>query len=333
MVRISEVGHGSVVDARSVTDAFSRFGTVDKVVVFPRSQNFSAFVQMDSVNSAEDALRALDGKDMFDRSCLMRIEFSSKPEIRVNRASDMAIDYTMPSGSTTGMGMQGGRDDDRFAGPSEGGPGPRAPRQDQGRDGGRPFVPATTPVAMVHEIPELIDMTMLFHLLGCFGNVVMIRKFRKKPSTMFVQFQTPIMVDVVRKELDGLHIFGSTLAIVPSRKRFLDPYNPQRDAPDDVMEFTEEHGYRYHAGDFGPGRAAQLSPTIAVDAPGLDKDALTELVARAAEENPSNVVASPESETEFEFTFASPSVAMRVIVRLHLSQPEGATKTLYVQFV
>ncbi len=60
-------------------------GDVRKIIIFNKNNVFKALVQMGSIDSAVNAKLLLEGKDMFQGCCHLRIGFSSLQDLRVQQ--------------------------------------------------------------------------------------------------------------------------------------------------------------------------------------------------------------------------------------------------------
>ncbi|GMF11257.1 unnamed protein product [Phytophthora lilii] len=86
-------GDGGGTDAM----AMALFGNVEKIVTFWKDNEFKALVQMESVDQAQAAQSALDGRDIYTGCNQLSIVFSRHPELRVRYNDDRSRDYTNPN--------------------------------------------------------------------------------------------------------------------------------------------------------------------------------------------------------------------------------------------
>eukprot|EP00117_Sycon_ciliatum_P030876 scpid90865/ scgid3648/ Polypyrimidine tract-binding protein 2; Neural polypyrimidine tract-binding protein; Neurally-enriched homolog of PTB; PTB-like protein len=75
---------------------FSKYGTVLRIITFTKNGQFQALVELSDSHSASTAKLALDGQNIYDRCCTMRIDSSKLATLTVNSNTDRQRDYTKP---------------------------------------------------------------------------------------------------------------------------------------------------------------------------------------------------------------------------------------------
>lgn len=95
MVSVSKIEYDVTVDV--LQQVFQKFGNVQKIVTFWKDNEFKALVQMESVDQAQAAQSALDGRDIYTGCNQLSIVFSRHPELRVRYNDDRSRDYTNPN--------------------------------------------------------------------------------------------------------------------------------------------------------------------------------------------------------------------------------------------
>lgn len=83
---------------------FSRVGKVMKIVTFTKNNNFQALIQYPDVITAQAAKLSLDGQNIYNACCTLRIEYSKLSNLNVKYNNDKSRDYnnpTLPSGDPT----------------------------------------------------------------------------------------------------------------------------------------------------------------------------------------------------------------------------------------
>jgi hypothetical protein len=84
-----------MIDTDVLFKAFARFGPVEKIVVFRGGPHIKALIQVSAVEAATTALTALQGKPLFeDETCVLDIQYSHLPSLRVRANSMRQRDYT-----------------------------------------------------------------------------------------------------------------------------------------------------------------------------------------------------------------------------------------------
>uniref|UniRef100_A0A9J8A5G1 Polypyrimidine tract binding protein 2b n=1 Tax=Cyprinus carpio carpio TaxID=630221 RepID=A0A9J8A5G1_CYPCA len=87
---------------------FSKFGTVMKIITFTKNNQFQALLQFSDPVNAQQAKLSLDGQNIYNSCCTLRIDFSKLVNLNVKYNNDKSRDYTrpeLPSGDGTPSGM------------------------------------------------------------------------------------------------------------------------------------------------------------------------------------------------------------------------------------
>uniref|UniRef100_A0A8C8W2N0 RRM domain-containing protein n=1 Tax=Peromyscus maniculatus bairdii TaxID=230844 RepID=A0A8C8W2N0_PERMB len=87
---------------------FSRFGTVLKIITYIKNNRFQVLLQYADPLSAQRAKLFLDGQNIYDACCTLRITFSGFTNLTVKYNNDKSRDYTrpdLPSGNSQADAM------------------------------------------------------------------------------------------------------------------------------------------------------------------------------------------------------------------------------------
>merc|ERR1719270_1640786 len=84
---------------------FSRMGKVMKIVTFTKNNTFQALIQYPDVITAQAAKLSLDGQNIYNNCCTLRIEYSKLSNLNVKYNNDKSRDYTNPSLPTGDPGL------------------------------------------------------------------------------------------------------------------------------------------------------------------------------------------------------------------------------------
>lgn len=76
---------------------FSRVGEVLKIVTFTKNGTFQALIQYPDVIMAQAAKLSLDGQNIYNACCTLRIEYSKLSNLNVKYNNDKSRDYTNPA--------------------------------------------------------------------------------------------------------------------------------------------------------------------------------------------------------------------------------------------
>lgn len=83
---------------------FSRYGKVLRIITFNKNNSFQALIQLSESSAAMNAKGSLDGLNIYNGCCTLRIEFSKLNTLNVKYNNDKSRDYTnpnLPSGELT----------------------------------------------------------------------------------------------------------------------------------------------------------------------------------------------------------------------------------------
>ena len=84
---------------------FSRMGKVLKIVTFTKNNTFQVLIQYPDVITAQAAKLSLDGQNIYNGCCTLRIEYSKLSNLNVKYNNDKSRDYTNPTLPTGDHGM------------------------------------------------------------------------------------------------------------------------------------------------------------------------------------------------------------------------------------
>ncbi|XP_041827400.1 polypyrimidine tract-binding protein 1a isoform X2 [Melanotaenia boesemani] len=75
---------------------FSKFGTVLKIITFTKNNQFQSLIQYADAMTAQHAKLSLDGQNIYNACCTLRISFSKLTSLNVKYNNDKSRDYTRP---------------------------------------------------------------------------------------------------------------------------------------------------------------------------------------------------------------------------------------------
>uniref|UniRef100_A0A3P9ML81 Polypyrimidine tract binding protein 2b n=1 Tax=Oryzias latipes TaxID=8090 RepID=A0A3P9ML81_ORYLA len=96
---------------------FSKFGTVMKIITFTKNNQFQALLQFSDPVNAQQAKLSLDGQNIYNSCCTLRIDFSKLVNLNVKYNNDKSRDYTRPD-LPTGDGDSANKDHSLLGTPS-----------------------------------------------------------------------------------------------------------------------------------------------------------------------------------------------------------------------
>ncbi|XP_065569564.1 polypyrimidine tract-binding protein 1-like isoform X4 [Artemia franciscana] len=216
---------------------FSRVGQVLKIVTFTKNNTFQALIQYPDVVMAQAAKMNLDGQNIYNGCCTLRIEYSKLGTLNVKFNNDKSRDYTNPSLPSGEPGL-----DVSF---SLGAPGVLASSFATMRGLASPLtspfgtigglqlpgaaalntaalrLPGQTGAGCVLLVSNLSEETVtpdaLFTLFGVYGDVQRVKILFNKKDTALIQMSEPQQAYLAQTHLDKVKLFGKQIRVMPSK--------------------------------------------------------------------------------------------------------------------
>uniref|UniRef100_A0A671NZ10 Polypyrimidine tract-binding protein 1 n=1 Tax=Sinocyclocheilus anshuiensis TaxID=1608454 RepID=A0A671NZ10_9TELE len=202
---------------------FSKFGTVLKIITFTKNNQFQALVQYSDGMTAQHAKLSLDGQNIYNACCTLRISFSKLTSLNVKYNNDKSRDYTrpdlptgdsQPSLNAQTMGMPAGA----FA--SLGVPGAAAAAAAAaaaGRLSLSGYTAGGNSVMLVSNLnPEVIIMSLCSYrylLVGVYGDVMRVKILFNKKENALVQMSDGTQAQLAMSHLNGQKLYGKALRL------------------------------------------------------------------------------------------------------------------------
>lgn len=208
---------------------FSKFGSVLKIITFTRNNQFQALLQFSDTVHAQHAKAALDGQNIYNSCCTLRIDFSKLSALNVKYNNDKSRDFTrgdLPSGELepaafgvalppygaaafpssfhqhTGMSMA--------AVPGSLVPPPRVSLQ--------VAPPPGHSVLLVSNLnPESVTPQCLFILFGVYGDVQRVKILFNKQENALVQMSDGTQAQLAMSHLNGQRLHGNVIRVTLSK--------------------------------------------------------------------------------------------------------------------
>ncbi|XP_032062616.1 polypyrimidine tract-binding protein 3 [Aythya fuligula] len=234
---------------------FSKFGPVLKIITFTKNNQFQTLLQFADPTNAYYAKMAMDGQNIYNACCTLRIEFSKLTSLKVKYNNDKSRDFTrldLPSGDgppvmdsaiPASFGSHG-IVLPPYAGPAgfvqavafPHGAGLAVPAV-AGALGslavptsaapGRITIPGVTgvpgnSVLLVSNLnPEAITPHGLFILFGVYGDVHRVKIMFKKKENALVQMADANQAQLAISNLNGQRLYGKVLHATFSKHQFV----------------------------------------------------------------------------------------------------------------
>ncbi|XP_043108283.1 polypyrimidine tract-binding protein 1b isoform X1 [Puntigrus tetrazona] len=234
---------------------FSKFGTVLKVITFTKNNQFQALLQFADGLTAQHAKLALDGQNIYNGCCTLRISFSKLTSLNVKYNNDKSRDYTRPDLPTgdSQPALEHHAVAAAFATPGiisaapyagahafppafaiqqaaglaiPGVPGALASLTIPGAAAaaaaasrlGFPVLPGTHCVMLVSNLnPERVTPHCLFILFGVYGDVLRVKIMFNKKENALIQMSDGTHTGLAMSHLNGQKLYGRPLRITLSK--------------------------------------------------------------------------------------------------------------------
>uniref|UniRef100_A0A096ME51 Polypyrimidine tract binding protein 3 n=1 Tax=Poecilia formosa TaxID=48698 RepID=A0A096ME51_POEFO len=216
---------------------FSKFGSVLKIITFTRNNQFQALLQFSDAVHAQHAKASLDGQNIYNGCCTLRIDFSKLSALNVKYNNDKSRDFTradLPSGELDPAGaaafeslgeisllMSDVKVIQVTVSPVPPGlpvaavPGslmspPRMALQ--------VAPPAGYSVLLVSNLdPERVSPHCLFILFGVYGDVQRVKILFNKKENALVQMSDATQAQLAMSHLNGQRLHGNVIRVTLSK--------------------------------------------------------------------------------------------------------------------
>jgi len=204
----------------------------------------------------------LEGKDMFQGCCTLRIGFSKLQDLSVKQNGSRMWDYTVPETLNHSGNVL-------FSAPPTPGslyppqlnqisqlPATSAPAYipapnfggGNGMESKSSFGPPSDPrgsVLLVNNLtPGQIDCDKLFTLFGCYGDVIRVKILFNKRDTALIQFATPQQAQTAQIHLNRLYLHSKEIGVNVSKHT--EVAWPQKDDPESIALTKDYTGSPVH---------------------------------------------------------------------------------------
>lgn len=237
----------------ALCQVFAKFGTVLRIIVFTKNSQFQALLQYSDGQSAQAAKVLLDGQNLYNGCCTLRISFSKLNTLDIKFNNDRSRDFTrpdLPSGEaqpplehpamataftpglmpaapypgathtfTPAFTIQ-----PTVSSPYPGLTVPALPGAltslslPGGTRLGFHTIPAANCVILVSNLhPERVTPHCLFILFGVYGDVVRVKILFNKKENALVQMSDATQAQLVMSHLSGQRLHGKPLRITLSK--------------------------------------------------------------------------------------------------------------------
>lgn len=237
------------------------YGEVLRIITFNKGLDFQALVEFQNAEHAALARTFLDGKDLFQGCCHLRVSFSKRQTLVVKQNDHKSRDFSRPElPQGTGLISQ--------AGYPLYGDVPMNPGMSQDR----------SPVVLVSNLDEKASPEVLFVLFGVYGDVLRVKILFKKKDTALIQFASHQQAEFARVNLNGCPLYGRDLNVASSK--YMSIQMPREEEGKELTrDFTGSELHRYKGKALNPRHMNRPSAVLHVAniAPETSEQELSEL--------------------------------------------------------
>ncbi|KAM4022059.1 polypyrimidine tract-binding protein 2 [Anomaloglossus baeobatrachus] len=211
---------------------FSKFGTVLKIITFTKNNQFQALLQYADPTNAHQAKLALDGQNIYNACCTLRIDFSKLVNLNVKYNNDKSRDYTrpdLPSGDgqptlDPAIAAAFAKETSLLAVPGALSPLgiPNAAAAAAAAAAGRVSMHGVSAggntVLLVSNLnEEMVSPQSLFTLFGVYGDVQRVKILYNKKDSSLIQMADGNQSQLAMSHLNGQKMYGKIIRVTLSK--------------------------------------------------------------------------------------------------------------------
>uniref|UniRef100_A0A7N8XIR4 Polypyrimidine tract binding protein 3 n=1 Tax=Mastacembelus armatus TaxID=205130 RepID=A0A7N8XIR4_9TELE len=186
---------------------FSKFGSVLKIITFTRNNQFQALLQFSDAMHAQHAKASLDGQNIYNGCCTLRIDFSKLSALNVKYNNDKSRDFTradLPTGElepspTFGVALP----------PYGAAAFPPTFHQHTGETGTSVFIFVLSSFKVIYSV--------FFLFLGVYGDVQRVKILFNKKENALVQMSDATQAQLAMSHLNGQRLHGNVIRVTLSK--------------------------------------------------------------------------------------------------------------------
>uniref|UniRef100_A0A672FN43 Polypyrimidine tract binding protein 2 n=1 Tax=Salarias fasciatus TaxID=181472 RepID=A0A672FN43_SALFA len=207
---------------------FSKFGTVMKIITFTKNNQFQALLQFSDPTNAHQAKLALDGQNIYNSCCTLRIDFSKLVNLNVKYNNDKSRDYTRPE-LPAGDGQPAldptvaafSKDSNSLLGKIPGALNPLSAAAAAAAAAGRVALAGqagSSGVLLVSNLnEEMVTPQSLFTLFGVYGDVQRVKILYNKKDSALIQMSDSNQAQLAMSHLNGQKMYGKIIRVTLSK--------------------------------------------------------------------------------------------------------------------
>ncbi|XP_064848549.1 polypyrimidine tract-binding protein 2-like isoform X1 [Oncorhynchus masou masou] len=291
---------------------FSKFGTVMKIITFTKNNQFQALLQFSEPVNAQQARLSLDGQNIYNSCCTLRIDFSKLVNLNVKYNNDKSRDYTRPElpagdgqpaldpamaaaynkdssllGTPSGMGAHysngGGFQSSLSLSQGGGAINPMSAAAAAAAAAGRMVLSGhsgCSGVLLVSNLnEEMVTPQSLFTLFGVYGDAQRVKILYNKKDSALIQMSDGNQAQLATSHLNGQKMHGKIIRVTLSKhqavqlpREGLDDQGLTKDFTNSPLHRFKKPGSKNFQNIFPPSATLHLSNVPF----GLDREDVTE---------------------------------------------------------
>ncbi|KAK3732590.1 hypothetical protein QZH41_016071, partial [Actinostola sp. cb2023] len=205
---------------------FSKYGSVLKIVTFVKNNQYQALIQFSQASEALSAKYSLDGQNIYNGCCTLRIDFSKLSNLNIKYNTERSRDYTRPELSAGELDVASGLS---LAGLGNAPGVLGSPAALLGLPLGLPLANLAmagvgqkyqggSPLVLVSNLnEEMISCDALFTLFGCYGDVQRVKILFNKKDTALVQFSNAQQAQTSIAHLNSVRFYDKEMKVTMSK--------------------------------------------------------------------------------------------------------------------
>uniref|UniRef100_A0A8C7HNQ6 Polypyrimidine tract binding protein 2b n=1 Tax=Oncorhynchus kisutch TaxID=8019 RepID=A0A8C7HNQ6_ONCKI len=257
---------------------FSKFGTVMKIITFTKNNQFQALLQFSEPVNAQQARLSLDGQNIYNSCCTLRIDFSKLVNLNVKYNNDKSRDYTrpeLPAGDgqpslDPAMAAALNKDSSLLGTPSgmvapysSGGGFQSSLSYSQGGGAISPLSAAAAAAAAAGRVAlsghsgcsgvllvsnlneEMVTPQSLFTLFGVYGDAQRVKILYNKKDSALIQMSDGNQAQLAMSHLNGQKMFGKIIRVTLSKHQTVQLPREGLDDQGLTKDFTNSPLHRF----------------------------------------------------------------------------------------
>ncbi|XP_030624392.1 polypyrimidine tract-binding protein 2 isoform X7 [Chanos chanos] len=232
---------------------FSKFGTVMKIITFTKNNQFQALLQYNDPVNAQQAKVALDGQNIYNACCTLRIDYSKLVNLNVKYNNDKSRDYTRPE-LPAGDGQPAvdpsvaaafSKDSNSLLGALSPLSAAAAAAAAAGRVALSGHSGASGVLLASNLNEEMVTPQSLFTLFGVYGDVQRVKILYNKKDSALIQMADANQAQLAMSHLNGQKMYGKIIRVTMSKHQTVQLPREGLDDQGLTKDFTNSPLHRF----------------------------------------------------------------------------------------